>query len=90
MDSSVNDIRKKIIEDIRPWGGFKQYAQNEKCSVKIITVNSKEVAWLFGVEMTTVEAWVAAGTLTPCSSTPDGYKRFWREDIAELLASYGA
>ena len=56
----------------------------------IITVNSREVAWLFGVKMTTVEAWVAAGTLTPCSSTPGGNKRFWREDIAALLASYGA
>jgi len=56
----------------------------------IITVNSREVAWLFGVNMTTVEAWVAAGTITPCSTAPDGIKRFWREDIAELLASYGA
>ena len=56
----------------------------------ITTVNSKEVAWLFGVNMTTVNAWVVAGTITPCSSTSDGTKRFWREDIAELLAIYGA
>ena len=43
MDSSVNDIRKKIIEDVRPWGSFKQYAHNEKCSVKIITVNPNQM-----------------------------------------------
>ncbi len=43
MDSSWNDIRKKIIKDIRPWGSFKQYAHNEKCSVKIITVNPNQM-----------------------------------------------
>ena len=43
MDSCEDDIRKKIIEDVRPWGGFKQYAQNEKCSVKIITVNANQM-----------------------------------------------
>lgn len=42
MDSNENYIRKKIIEDIRPWGRFKQYACNEKCSVKIITVNPNQ------------------------------------------------
>ncbi|WP_455370111.1 phosphomannose isomerase type II C-terminal cupin domain [[Eubacterium] cellulosolvens] len=43
MDSSGDNIRKKIIEDIRPWGRFKQYACNEKCSVKIITVNPNQM-----------------------------------------------
>ncbi|MFC1505589.1 phosphomannose isomerase type II C-terminal cupin domain [Thermoproteota archaeon] len=43
MDSSVDDIRKKIVEDIRPWGRFKQYACNENCSVKIITVNPNQM-----------------------------------------------
>jgi mannose-6-phosphate isomerase-like protein (cupin superfamily) len=43
MDSSENYIRKKIIKDIRPWGSFKQYSYNEKCSVKIITVNSNQM-----------------------------------------------
>lgn len=42
MDSNENYIRKKIIEDIRPWGRFKQYACNEKCTVKIITVNPNQ------------------------------------------------
>ena len=43
MDSTENYIRKKIIEDVRPWGSFKQYACNEKCSVKIITVNPNQM-----------------------------------------------
>ena len=43
MDSSGNNIRKKIIKDVRPWGGFKQYVCNEKCSVKIITVNPNQM-----------------------------------------------
>lgn len=37
------NIRKKIIKDIRPWGYFKRYANNEKCTVKIITVNPNQV-----------------------------------------------
>ena len=56
----------------------------------IVTLNSNEVAWLFGIDVHTVEEWVVAGIITPCSSAPDGSKRFWRKDIAELLASYGA
>ena len=43
MASSGNNIRKKIIEDIRPWGSFRQYAHNEICSVKIITVNPNQM-----------------------------------------------
>jgi mannose-1-phosphate guanylyltransferase/mannose-6-phosphate isomerase len=43
MNSSGKDIRKKIIKDARPWGSFKQYACNEKCSVKIITVNPNQM-----------------------------------------------
>jgi mannose-6-phosphate isomerase len=43
MDSNEDDIRKKIIEDIRPWGSFRQYAHNEMCSVKIITVNPNQM-----------------------------------------------
>jgi hypothetical protein len=56
----------------------------------IITLNSNEVAWLFGTDVATVEHWVDSGLITPCSYTPHGGKRFWREDIAELLASCGA
>ena len=57
---------------------------------QVITLNSDQVAWLFGVDLTTVEAWVSAGTITPCSITPNGIKRFWREDIAGLLEAFGA
>ena len=56
----------------------------------IITLNSNEVAWLFGTDVTTVEHWVVSGMITPCINTPNGNKLFWREDIAELLASHGA
>jgi len=37
---------------------------------RIVTVTSEEVIWLFGVEQTTLNAWVRHGVLTPCSSTP--------------------
>lgn len=43
MDLKEKDIRKKIIQDIRPWGNFKRYAFNEKCTVKILTVGPKEM-----------------------------------------------
>ena len=56
----------------------------------IVTLSSKEVAWLFGTDVSAVEEWVVAGILTPCSTAPDGSKRFWREDIAGLLAICGA
>lgn len=56
----------------------------------IITVSSNEVAWLFGVDDTVVEQWVNAGTLKPCNVTPDDTKRFWRKDVADLLAAFGA
>ena len=57
---------------------------------RIVTLNANEVAWLFGVDNTIVEAWVNAGTLPSCSSTTDGLKRFWRKDVADLLAAFGA
>ena len=43
MSSRENEIRKKIIEVIKPWGKFKRYAHNKKCTVKIITVNSNQI-----------------------------------------------
>jgi len=56
----------------------------------IVTLTSDEVAWLFGTDVSNVEDWVTSGIITPCSSTPDGSKRFWREDIAKLLSICGA
>jgi len=38
MDPEEKQIRESIIKDVRPWGMFKQYAHNEICTVKIITV----------------------------------------------------
>jgi mannose-6-phosphate isomerase len=34
--------RSEIIEDVRPWGRFRRYAYNEKCTVKILTVNPNQ------------------------------------------------
>ena len=62
----------------------------KRFNTPIITVSSNEVAWLFGVDDTIVEQWVNAGTLKPCSVTPDDTKRFLRKDVADLLAAYGA
>ena len=36
---SENDFRKKIKEDIRPWGKFRSFPYEEATSIKIITVN---------------------------------------------------
>ena len=33
---------KKIYSEKRPWGKFEQFAFNEKCTVKIITVKPKQ------------------------------------------------
>lgn len=43
MSSRENDIRKQIKKDIRPWGNFKQYACNDNCTVKIITINPNQM-----------------------------------------------
>lgn len=43
MTSSEQDIKAKIIQDNRPWGNFIQYAHNETCTVKIITVNPQQM-----------------------------------------------
>ena len=32
------EIRERILEDRRPWGRFRQFAHNQVCTVKIITV----------------------------------------------------
>ncbi len=36
--SVEQEIKSKILLDKRPWGFFKQYAHNQQCTVKIITV----------------------------------------------------
>ena len=58
---------------------------------RITTLTSEEVAWLFGIEQTTLSAWVKNGVLVlvPCSVTPDGKERFLRSDVAELLENFG-
>ena len=43
MTSSEQDIKAKIIKDIRPWGNFIQYAHNETCTVKVLTVNPNQM-----------------------------------------------
>ena len=38
-----DEILKKIITDIRPWGNFVQYTDNEICTVKILTVDPDQI-----------------------------------------------
>ena len=42
-DPEQPDPRDAILEDHRPWGGFRQYTHNEISTVKIITVAPGEV-----------------------------------------------
>jgi mannose-6-phosphate isomerase len=42
LNSREEAIRSEIIEDVRPWGRFRCYAYNQKCTVKILTVNPKQ------------------------------------------------
>jgi len=34
-----SNFRKKIIEDVRPWGKFRRYPHESAASIKIITIN---------------------------------------------------
>jgi len=38
-ESNEKDFRSRIVEDIRPWGKFRQFPHEEAGSIKIITVN---------------------------------------------------
>jgi mannose-6-phosphate isomerase len=42
LNSEEGAIRTKIMEDVRPWGSFRRYAYNEKCTVKILTVSPNQ------------------------------------------------
>jgi mannose-6-phosphate isomerase len=33
---------KRLIEVVRPWGDFKQFSLNEKCTVKLLTLKPKQ------------------------------------------------
>jgi mannose-1-phosphate guanylyltransferase/mannose-6-phosphate isomerase len=37
-----DDIKSHIYQEERPWGKFRQFASNEVCTVKIITVNPRQ------------------------------------------------
>lgn len=43
MDKNELEIRNNIKMEVRPWGKFKQFAYNQKCTVKIITVNHGQI-----------------------------------------------
>lgn len=43
MDKITKSIKSNIITDVRPWGRFIRFAQNEKCTVKIIEVNPNQM-----------------------------------------------
>jgi len=37
--SGEQDFRRRVLEDIRPWGKFRQFPHEQAGSIKIITVN---------------------------------------------------
>ena len=43
MNSREKNIRENIMSDVRPWGNFRRYTYNEKCTVKILTINPDEM-----------------------------------------------
>lgn len=43
MSLNEDVIRGKIIQDIRPWGKFRQYTHNETSTVKILTVEPNQM-----------------------------------------------
>jgi len=43
MKSTVEEIKSRIVEEQRPWGGFRRFISNELCTVKILTVNPGQV-----------------------------------------------
>ena len=43
MTITENGIIEKIIKEERPWGSFKRYVKNMKCTVKILTVYPKQM-----------------------------------------------
>ncbi len=36
-------ILGRILQDNRPWGGFRQYTHNDQCTVKLLTVDPYQV-----------------------------------------------
>lgn len=42
MTSVRDEILGNIKQDDRPWGGFRQFAHNALCTVKILTVDAGE------------------------------------------------
>ena len=57
---------------------------------RTITLTSGEVAWLFGIEQTTLSGWVRNNVLLPCGVTPYGETLFLSTDVARLLEAFGA
>lgn len=39
MRARVDPELVDVVEDLRPWGNFRQYALNTSCTVKVITVD---------------------------------------------------
>src|SRR5574340_644994 len=43
MDTTAEEILKRIVHMDKPWGNFEQYAYNQVCTVKILTVAAGQV-----------------------------------------------
>ena len=53
-------------------------------------LRTSEVAWLFDVNSNTVRRWADRGVIKAYRISRRGYRRFKREDVAQLLANLGA
>jgi len=43
MATTADEILSKILHVDKPWGNFEQYAHNQLCTVKILTVEANQV-----------------------------------------------
>ena len=56
----------------------------------IAMLRTCDVAWLFGTHGNTVRRWADRGVIRAYRISRRGYRRFKREDVAQLLANLGA
>lgn len=43
MTSAGEEILGNIVQDERPWGGFRQFAHNALCTVKVLTIADGQI-----------------------------------------------
>jgi len=79
-NNSEGNFRKKIWEEIRPWGKFRSFPHQLAKSIKIITVNPGEALSL-QYHLHRNEFWIV---LDPCLEVTVG-QRIWRPKEGEEI-----